>query len=154
MMKGALEAFLKKSGAAGEAAALKIRPAASADEANLILFELSQGASTAQSSAGAPGGSVGPSGGISVSVVQPDFSGSDDERRQRLQLRNDAAEVGASSEHKANLAKYASMLAPEKGNELFLAVQNANSDSLKRLTTSDIDVEKALAGNQPSLSIS
>ena len=74
----------------------------------------------------------------------PDLSGSDDERRERAQLRSDATKVGADPVKRARLMAYAAM--HDQPTALLAQLSSEPSAELRRLATTPADVNKALQG--------
>ena len=87
---------------------------------------------------------------LNVNVVPTDLSGSDDERRLRLTLREDYEKLNGSDASKATLDSLHTLV--NSPVDLAQKVREiSDDDGLKRLVTTENDVEKALAGTHTPL---
>ena len=147
---GALDAYLGKCGDAGTVASLSARAGAldSEELLALVMFTITPEQSSASSSTATSLAR----GGINVNVTQPDLSGSDDDRRMRLQLRNDASGVASDAAAMVELGKLSSLTAPASSTALHLKVRDLTHEGLKRVVGTSQDIEKALTGMPASLS--
>ena len=139
---GALDAYLGRCGAVGSVASISARAGGLGSEelVALIMFDIAPALSS--------GAAAHPSmhGGISVNVTQPDLSGTDDERRMRLQLRNDAASVASDAAAMVSLGALSALTAPASSTALHIKVRDLTHDGLKRVVNTSQDIEKALVG--------
>ena len=138
---GALDAYLKRAAAtASSIHACGALGSLDSDElVAIIMFELQPAAPSvgaALSSAAKP---------VQVSVMQNDLTGSSDERRLRLALREDYEKLDGDSAAKAELEKLHSLVANPV--ELAAKVRDlSDGNGLKRLVSTENDVERSLAG--------
>lgn len=150
---GALEAYLNKalSRDSTAVAVAKIKNVASpasqnADELMSVIFFTFVPASDAgghQQSGHSGGGSS--SGATRITIQQPDTSGSDEERRCRTSLREDADQLLNDPTRMKTLDDIHSL--KDDPVQLFAAVHKiADGDGLKRLVSSPMDLERALNG--------
>ena len=150
---GALEAYLTKafSGDSTAVAIAKIKNVASpasqdAEELMsviMFIFTPVPDAGGHQQSGHSGGGSS--SGATRITIQQPDTSGSDEERRCRTSLREDADQLLNDSTRMQTLDALHSL--KDDSVQLFAAVHKiADGDGLKRLVSSPMDLERALNG--------
>ena len=88
-------------------------------------------------------------GVLSVNLMQPDLSGSEHERRERIRLRFDADAVQSDASLVVSLNQLDLLTSSETASALHAAVGKLTSTSLERLITTGADIEKALAGMEP-----
>ena len=148
---GALEAYLTKA-LAGDSTAVavaklkNVAPPASQDAEELmsiIMFVFTTPDAGGHQHSGSGGGSSG--GATRITIQQPDTSGSDEERRCRTSLREDADKLLADSTRMQTLDALHNL--KDDSVQLFAAVHKiADGDGLKRLVSSPMDLERALTG--------
>ena len=150
---GALEAYLVKAfpGDSTAVAAAKIKNFASlasqnADELMAVIMFIFTPAHDAGGHQQSGQSSGGPSGGATrITIQQPDTSGSDEERRCRISLREDADQLLGDTKRMQTLDALYTL--KDDSVQLFAAVHKiADGDGLKRLVSSSMDLEKALTG--------
>ena len=81
-----------------------------------------------------------------VVVQTTDLSGTDEERHMRLQLQHSFSSIERNSSEITTIKQLVALTGEEHSSALRVAV-NSTGDDLKRLCTSEMDVEKALQGN-------
>ena len=149
---GALEAYLTKA-LAGDSTAVavaklkNVAPPASQDAEELmsiIMFVFTTPDAGGHQHSGHSGGGSS-SGATRITIQQPDTSGSDEERRCRISLREDADKLLSDSTRMQTLDALHNL--KDDSVQLFAAVHKiADGDGLKRLVSSPMDLERALTG--------
>ena len=110
---------------------------------SIILFIFTPPDAGGHQHSGSGGGSS--SGATRITIQQPDTSGSDEERRCRISLREDADKLLSDSTRMQTLDALHNL--KDDSVQLFAAVHKiADGDGLKRLVSSPMDLERALTG--------
>ena len=155
MRKGALEAYLRKQGELASPAAIAALSAGgqvggssgakwSSDQLmEYIMLTIAPQQQTKQSSGGG-------SNLTRVVINTPDLSGTEEERDMRLHLQHSFSSVENNSAEVATVKQLLALTGTEQGAELLAGVKKTG-DNLKRLCTTEMDIEKALQGTRHSL---
>ena len=140
---GALEHMLKHSGTkdAGSVAVIgKLENGLSLSDAKMFLFGIA-----AYSTSPPPGNPPPPPNGWNLNFTTPDLSGDEEDRRLRAATKADARHVYGEKTESAQLDKLVALSA--SGSALIEAIEEGGtSEQLRRLVTTDTDVEKACTG--------
>ena len=146
---GALEAYLKRGGQNGtESAIASLSANKSSDELlHLIMFVIVPSSSQQQDSAANSSAhhSAQPHG-MTFHFSPPDQNASYEERTQRLTLRGDADAVMRDAALLGKLDSMHAHIAPEDQATLAQELREVGSDSLRRLVSNELDIDKALQG--------
>ena len=145
MRKGALEAYLRQRGEDASPAALAALGVGSGGswssdqlmEYIMLTIDPQQVGKAGSSSSTNP---------TRIVVQTSDLSGTDEERSMRLQLQHSFESVSASSGQVSMLKKLVALTGAEDSAALLKELKSGGDD-LKRVCSSEIDVEKALQGN-------
>ena len=145
MRKGALEAYLRQRGEDASPAALAALCVGSGGswssdqlmEYIMLTIDPQQVGKAGSSSSTNP---------TRIVVQTSDLSGTDEERSMRLQLQHSFESVSASSGQVSMLKKLVALTGAEDSAALLKELKSGGDD-LKRVCSSEIDVEKALQGN-------
>ena len=143
MQKGALEDYLRRSGVSGDVETLDSLDGDVSWSAEQLLEYIL--ITCTIHSAGETHGERD-KGVTKINFTSPDLTGSSEERRMRLALQQSFESVEKSSEKIAALQKLNSMTDASEATALLMATKAAGED-LRRLVTSELDVEKALQGD-------
>lgn len=138
IMEGLLERYLSGRGVTAAQIGDRCSGGLDRDELTVMLFKFEPPRGTAAAAAPASGAGAALT---RINLVQPDLSGTEDERRMRLQLRSDAEAV----QDDPMLFSKLEALKPLSGAEIAIKLKG-EADSLVRLVSNGAHIEKALAG--------
>ena len=144
MRKGALEAYLRQRGedaSPATLAALGVGAGGSWSSDQLMEYIML----TIDPQQGGKAGSSSSTNPTRVVVQTSDLSGSDEERSMRLQLQHSFESVSNNSGQVTMLKKLVALTGAEDSAALLKELKGGGDD-LKRVCSSEIDVEKALQG--------
>ena len=146
LLTGAMEQYLARAGAKASPTAIKAHTSGLDKDGLLALLMFtfdSSGPSVASSSSDKPRDLAQQ---LKVTWSANDTTGTSDERSIRLTLRSDAEVVTDDPRLMAELARMSGHIAVDQGDVLYALARDTSNQSLKRLVSTEQDIDKALQG--------